>query len=369
MIIPKRKELKRVTRPFKDINNWLRKESAKSSLTNEHFPLVARLAVVFLVVLGFVLFLYTLASRNYVQMENDLVRAQKEEEWKLVETLIYENSDKAQEKAQSVAEKITFELVKEYKDNNDQLKYDIDNLSPTSGLSIILDNNIKGKYLNYENEDNTIFVANQTGIVSDKSLSGADKDRTWTKEVSKSENHRLTAQMRDALIGQKNILIFSESNSSENPNHYKMKEMRLDELRKLYISEGLNGLKHVRILVPAYITRTGDIFGVDDVDAIGNRQENHKLIVVQRFSIYDIISTKYTDVSAKNELAIQKIHFDYNLRLIFLKISVVAVVLLLLGVLLSLNHYMRKQIERVKLSFPTNLENYESILLSNKKEQ
>jgi hypothetical protein len=61
-------------------------------------------------------------------------------------------------------------------------------------------------------------------------------------------------------------------------------------LKEVFYKEGIEGLAGYVFTVPAYITEDGDIFGTPDIGPDGNVNPNYKIIVVQRFSIYDIIS-------------------------------------------------------------------------------
>lgn len=70
--------------------------------------------------------------------------------------------------------------------------------------------------------------------------------------------------------------------------HEKIPEMNYHNLERVYINEGVQGLRNYQFLVPVYITDSGDIFGQKDIEN-GVPQENHKFIVIQTFNIYDQI--------------------------------------------------------------------------------
>lgn len=70
--------------------------------------------------------------------------------------------------------------------------------------------------------------------------------------------------------------------------HEKIPEMNYHNLERVYINEGVQGLRNYQFLVPVYITDSGDIFGQKDIEN-GVPQKNHKFIVIQTFNIYDQI--------------------------------------------------------------------------------
>ena len=77
-------------------------------------------------------------------------------------------------------------------------------------------------------------------------------------------------------------------NYIENSNHTKINSCTYNNLKKVYETEGIEGLRNYQFLAPAYITRNGDIFGNLDLKE-GNQNDNHKFIVLVSFNLYDQI--------------------------------------------------------------------------------
>ena len=70
-------------------------------------------------------------------------------------------------------------------------------------------------------------------------------------------------------------------------------------MHQLYDSYGIEAFKNIQFLAPAYITTTGDIFGMEDIDINGMSSNNHKIVVVQTFNLYQQLTTRYAGEIAK----------------------------------------------------------------------
>lgn len=106
------------------------------------------------------------------------------------------------------------------------------------------------------------------------------KDTTYNKELFLSAIRKIRTHT-DQLIA-------IEPYNYINGDHEKIPELNYQNLERVYINEGVQGLRNYQFLVPVYITDSGDIFGQKDVEN-GVPQENHKFIVIQTFNIYDQI--------------------------------------------------------------------------------
>ena len=65
----------------------------------------------------------------------------------------------------------------------------------------------------------------------------------------------------------------------------------MDELRSVFVSEGVDGLAGYEFLQAAYIEPKADMFGVPDIANNGLRLNNNKFIVVQGFNLKDVLET------------------------------------------------------------------------------
>lgn len=73
----------------------------------------------------------------------------------------------------------------------------------------------------------------------------------------------------------------------ENPMHILIDSCTYEKLRNVYRKEGVNGLRNYQFLVPAYITRDGDIFGNLDLKEGNPNDNSHKFVVIITFNLYD----------------------------------------------------------------------------------
>jgi hypothetical protein len=236
-------------------------------------------------------------------------------EWQLIESVITDNYNNADLFATNIKTNIESKLLRFY-NNKFELQYDLDNPNPNSAIYVISTQEVKGKYLNeIYNDNNDPFVASRKGIISDLSLNcSADESpiRTWEKEMSMHANPPLASRAINAITTQINKPIFWEYRPSTNPKHIMISEMDLKELHNVFMIEGLEGLQTYEFLKPVYIQQYSDIFGVPDVNNIGVRQPNSKIIVISGFNIHDILLKYHKTALSTYETALLVLERDYN---------------------------------------------------------
>lgn len=108
-------------------------------------------------------------------------------------------------------------------------------------------------------------------------------DKCYNKALFKSATAKLRSHSTSQLIA---IEPFNYLKGDDSSNHKMISEMTYENLKEVYVNEGLKGLKNYQFLVPIYITDTGDIFGNNDVVG-GVPQNTHKFIIIQTFNVYD----------------------------------------------------------------------------------
>ncbi len=89
--------------------------------------------------------------------------------------------------------------------------------------------------------------------------------------------------------------------------------MDISDLLNIYDKYGLESMKDYEMLVPAYITKSGDIFNTNDLTNLGYKVSNYKIILVQRMNVYDIISKYDQDLMYYNT-QINRIKEEINLN-------------------------------------------------------
>lgn len=238
---------------------------------------------------------------EYGQIQANMQDADKgyeELKWEYIKTVLTEDYLAAGEQSKAIAGAVSKDLLQKYPDMA-QLQYQLDfpDKVDNPAYEQIFKDGIRNKYLfNIENDNNDPFVASRKGILMDLSINCSTQygvSRVWDSEVAGHYNKPLARMAISEILAKNKGIIFWEYLPSSNPNHYIMTSPSIEELQALYEREGIDGLKTVEFLAPAYITEAGDIFGVEDIGKLGTMNANHKIIVVQGFNLYDQITTRH----------------------------------------------------------------------------
>lgn len=184
-----------------------------------------------------------------------------------------------------------------------ELKTLLDNGDPEARqkLSQIFRENIDGVYVgDVNNNRNSIIILEGYDIIIEDLFVDPDsreedavlkdpssprlskyKDTTYNKELFSSAVRKIRTHT-DQIIA-------IEPYNYIKTDHEKISELNYQNLERVYVNEGVQGLKNYQFLVPVYITDSGDIFGQKDIEN-GVPRENHKFIIIQTFNIYDQIT-------------------------------------------------------------------------------
>ena len=232
----------------------------------------------------------------------------KQHEWDFIKVIVNENAVKAKIQADSTKKIIESELLKEYSSNIDQLRVDLRNAQANIGYKpdmahTIIYDAIVGKFINVQSDDNRMIIVNESRVIFDPSLVESQKgSREWDSELNSSKNKDLASHAIQKIINkQTSELILTESSYYYMDNKYSSIDVSIDSLKEEFYEHGLLALKKYDGLVPAYITEDGDIFGVPDVDHNGLKNQNDKMIVIQRFNLYDAVQ-QHKEVFSAYEL-------------------------------------------------------------------
>lgn len=212
--------------------------------------------------------------------------------------------------------------------------------------------NIDGKTLNgIDNYKNGITVMTQDGIFEDFNYERASaKLRTWDDEINKAWNKELEKEAINKILIHSKELIAMEKINHINGNHIKIAELDEDNLREVYLKEGIEGFQNYQFKAAAYITESGDIFGNEDIVS-GVRQKTHKFIIIQEFNLYDQLKTLSPDLFKTDEhiLHLQK---EYSITISIMYIMglfyLVSTVLLLFYFSHLYNYYIGMSINEKK---------------------
>lgn len=264
---------------------------------------------------------YTFLLDLNVDRSRQLERV-RDTEWYFIEAILSENYDKAQNEADLIKDEVVEDIQLGYKNDKQSLKQDLVNPTEGSRILTIFRDNIKGRYMNdIRNDRNDPFIMSVKGMYTDLSLNRAiqiqntqPKIREWESEYVLHANPKLMKQAMSNFIEQSNKPVFWEFIASPDPNHRKVELMELSELRKVYETEGVNGLRTYEFGKAAYIFDHEDLFGIPDVNASGAYTKNDKIIVVSGFSLYDVLVLKYSPTLARYDdmnVAIN-LRYDYT---------------------------------------------------------
>lgn len=230
---------------------------------------------------------------------NDTTDDITEIEWTFVKAVITEDYLAARMQARVVAEDITEKIKYAYPDLG-EMRYELENPQEVDNPEYlkIMRQSTQGVYLNdVNNDENDIFVCTRKGIIMDVSPSSpAHYGGDWESIIGRSTNPELSKNAFALLFNHSSNMIYLEHHVF----HIKDESLpslpqssSIENLHEFYVKYGLNGLKHVQFLAPAYITDTGDIFGVEDINIRGVKTNNHKIIVVQTFNAYDQLVARH----------------------------------------------------------------------------
>jgi hypothetical protein len=222
------------------------------------------------------------------------VRAIKNAEWMFISGILKENKEKAKMQAEYVRDRIENRLLDSYKGNMDQLKEDLNSNNDNLAYRI-MNEEITGKYLNINNDNNDMFIATNKKVIVDKSINCAvgKLTRSWDEEVSLHSNKNLASNSIKLLVNKSTVELFWQFLPSEIKLDHEINYPNIDELKTIFKRYGIDGLKPYEFLAAAYIKQDSDIFNVPDVNLHGIKNDNDKLIVVQGFSLYDTIQKDY----------------------------------------------------------------------------
>ena len=259
---------------------------------NKVISMISTIIIIILMVIGVLHYNdYLVSQSNYLQTR-DSVNDQLNQ---YMYSIIKENQDKAKIIIKDKTLTIQNKILSEYEDDNEELQNDIINPSEDSKLTSIISSEIGDLYINKNDYGNKPFVGSSKNIIWNKSAgeySYLDKDiLTWQDMIYDDYNQTLAEESIECIlktnIQKYDFIIWQNKESNLTPTSMDLNEIISDlENHNYNISE----LKAFEILVPLYITEDGDIFGITDINSLGLKNDNLKIIIVQRLNMYDIVS-------------------------------------------------------------------------------
>ena len=267
---------------------------------NKYITVVVLILVSFLIILTMCNNIITNVKKS---MDDQIVDARKrdfEVVWGVLELI----QQQANAQTEVVAKNIETQIYENFSDL-DELKEKLDENDPvyTDRLYKLISDSVRNVHLNgIENNRNSMIVLEGYDTIIEDLLVDPDsradgvelKDPSSTS-IYKYRNTTYNKNMFDTAMRKiknhtdSSIVCIEPYNyiHSDTP-HEMLREVNYSNLERVYVNEGINGLRNYQFLVPVYITDTGDIFGQADT-VHGIKVDNHKFVVIQTFNLYDQI--------------------------------------------------------------------------------
>lgn len=196
-----------------------------------------------------------------------------------------------------------------------KLKEDMDNGIIADEVYDIIETHIRDVSLNgIDNYKNGITVMTQSGVLVDFNYERANGKRVrhWEDEIDNAWNKELEKDAIDKILIHSNKRLIAMEKKYMNEDHIKIPEMTKTNLKKVYMAEGIEGLRNYQFKVACYITEAGDIFGQEDI-VRGIKQDTHKFIIVQEFNLYDQLQQSDPELFEKDPERLVGIEKRYSL--------------------------------------------------------
>lgn len=236
---------------------------------------------------------YAVSDYQYNQMYNESIQDRDI----YVKSLLQANESKASMVMNIYAGKVKGDILDTYGSNLKTLQNDIIVPSKSSLLSKVFDEDLGEVYINENTDMNKAFVSSMNNILWSRSeLVSAEPNKdgfyTWHDLTKDHYNKKLANQAVAALKNtdySTDNIIFWQNTPFADSGDYQIKDMNIEALLQMYNEMGITAFKNCEMLVPAYITKNGDIFNTEDINALGERVENYKIIIILRVNMYDAL--------------------------------------------------------------------------------
>ncbi len=264
---------------------------------------INRLISIILLTLASFIIILTVCDNAILSIKNSRAAAiedVKKRDFDTVWMSILNYMEDAEKQTSSVATNIENDIRANFDLKDLQTKLDNGDVEAREKLSEIFRENIDGVYIGEvnDNRNSIIILEGYDSIVEDLFVDPESREKgavienpsspTLSQYQNTTYNKELfTSAVRKIRTHTDKIIAIEPYNYIKG-EHEKIHEMNYHNLERVYINEGVQGLRNYQFLVPVYITDSGDIFGQKDIEN-GVPQENHKFIVIQTFNIYDQI--------------------------------------------------------------------------------
>ena len=115
-------------------------------------------------------------------------------------------------------------------------------------------------------------------------------------------NSKLGLDSLNKIENQYTGVIIWQSREPQNPDIPKYTSMTFDDIVYIFNKFGVEGLESFDIIIPAYITEYGNIFGDYDIPGETSRNSDNKIIILQKLNLTDYINSHFPRVFSKNTI-------------------------------------------------------------------
>lgn len=304
--------------------------------------------VILIMIAASILFLFTfdeviesIKTSRYQAIEQSKER-DFESVWAYIQVLrsnsLIQTSNLAMQIEDQINDKFDMEQLEQALDSGDK--------ETQEELYQIFRDNIEGVYLDdavKNNRNSLIVLEGYDTIIEDKlvePIARANDDefsrethhfndycqKSFNKPLFRSAVNKIRSHSTDRLIA---LEPFNYLSDKQTKDHKMITEMTYENLKSVYVKEGITGLRNYQFLVPIYITDTGDIFGNDDIVG-GVPQNTHKFILIQTFNVYDQLLTIKPDYSDKQYINNINKRYDTILNMLYLCGIIICIVIVIM---------------------------------------
>lgn len=242
---------------------------------------------------------------------------------------------------QYIISKIISDIDTSYGNNMEALKVDLHS-EKSSPIYTIFDNVIKydreivNRYT-FIPKSSSLFIADKNGILADSGYVNRElHSRKWNEEIESNKYKELTKNAISMLVNQDPDLIYWETDEDRSVYSHNLivpNEPNDHTIKQLILDNDINSLRNFNILIPSYITDTGDIFGVADINDHGLRNDNDKIIIVREINMYDAIAPYMGKVSIYdyliNKYDTEVKSYVHTKTVTFLALSVICMIIVI----------------------------------------
>lgn len=257
--------------------------------------------------------LYDNVIANIKLSQTNGIKQVKERNFEMVWDHLEYLSDLANSQATEVAVNIEKDIKEQFDLSQLEQSLNTNDEVQLKKLHQVLRDNIDGVYLaGVKNNRNSIIVLQGYDTILEDLFIGPESYKTdsgyslsnpptLSKYMDNTYNKYLLQNAINKISTHSDQPIAIEPYNCSGENHEQLTEMNYDNLKRIYMNEGIRGIKGYQFLVPVYITDTGDIFGKKDT-VNGVPQKNNKFVIIQTFNLHDHLIRIKPEFDEKEEI-------------------------------------------------------------------